>query len=64
MDYPVHCTWQCWLMAIATCYYKQCVVRLQMFDQITSFQLLTLSEVMVLYYMITNTDLIGFQELS
>lgn len=45
-------------------YYKQCVVRLQMFDQITSFQLLTLSEVMVLYYMITNTDLIGFQELS
>ena len=35
-----------------------------MFDQITSFQLLTLSEVMVLYYMITNTDLIGFQELS
>ena len=20
MDYPVHCTWQCWLMAIATCF--------------------------------------------
>ena len=52
MDYPIYCIWQCRLMVSYLFYYKQCVVRLQMFDQITSFQLLTLSEVMVLYYKI------------